>query len=337
MRIPSPLAPCVSAVIVLAGVLLLGGCYEPCTLCDPALGDASAKLRDLTRYLAIERSDAASSGNLIFGHGAAAGGRGQGTVALRISRTPTDAPLLGGVVLRTDGTAAPSSIPVRGSSATTIAVDGSLNIWSGFPSGPARVFGIDVVASAASLPVISGGDLSTTEGRQLTWGLGAKLSLLDGNPKLPAVSLSFWQRALPSVAFHSPELAGGPGETVRLNIDQLSVGVTSWRLAAAHRLGKVGVTAGVGNDRLSLDGTSISAELIRPGQTVRGNQELRQYETISRGNLFFGASYALSGISVIGEFSRHGGSTIGASSGNEVGGPIGRARSSLTIGARLDY
>jgi hypothetical protein len=118
-----------------------------------------------------------------------------------------------------------------------------------------------------------------------------------------------------------------------MTINNLDVGITSWRVSASKRIGAFGVDAGYGKDR-NASSFSYSAELSGSGAPASGRSS--GGIKLSRANGFIGVSYTVHGVSLSGEYGRIGGhGAYPLSVVNSFGGDMFRARSYYSIGVRV--
>jgi hypothetical protein len=147
------------------------------------------------------------------------------------------------------------------------AVDLALGVFKGIPLALSNVGGVDLLLSASYVPAV--GDRATDDfalevDESIAIGYGARIGILQESILVPGVGVSFMQRKFPKTTlFASTENAVGGAS---LEVRDLDLKSTAWRLTASKSLLLFGVAAGVGQDKYKMS-TSIRATQA-PAPTV---------------------------------------------------------------------
>jgi len=134
-----------------------------------------------------------------------------------------------------------------------------------------KVGGVDILLNAAYIPAYSGPGIKVeVPSGSLKIGYGARIGLLEESLIVPGIGFSYMKRDLPTVSI-AGDMAGG---TSSLNVSDLRVNTSSWRLTASKSLIMFGLAAGVGQDKLS-SSAGIQATVAGLSSTsFKGKQDL---------------------------------------------------------------
>jgi hypothetical protein len=251
------------------GILIAGG--------NPTLGTATASgLR--VPFGLLPRVSASVKGNVVF------------------VRLPD-------VLARQAGGGAAQVNRVLGVPAPALSGTASVEVYPGFNPPLPFVSGIgsvDVLAVGTWLPFRTFSVDGFRDGPQdVSYGLGARVGLLRESFLLPGVSVSLMRHRLGQVQFGSVcpdgEVAGiCPPTSDAGDVGEFAFDVTNWssRLIASKRLFGLGLTAGVGRDRVSSDVGYAFRYQSAPGVTqVRRVSDVALSE--SRTSAFVNGSFTL--------------------------------------------
>ena len=241
-----------AALLVLASTAQAQGgtVGTQCTAASSGTRDACQKAVDIFRYLAPQLGTTIAGGNSIMGSGGVLGGLPHWTVGVR-------ATLLSGSMpeFTTANAPNPTSAPVASAYTTSTtpfafpAVDGAVGVFGGIPLGLTKVGGIDLLANLAYVPTITTSDISIVPDQNIKVGYGARIGLLQESLLVPGISVSFIQRGLPVTTITTSTSAGAStGTKDTLQIANLDLKTTSYRLTVSKSLILFGVAAGVGRD-----------------------------------------------------------------------------------------
>ncbi len=271
-----------------------------------ATQDACQKAIDLFSYLAPQLATALAGGAPTLGQGGALGGIGHFSVGVRVNGVFGDLPQVQDVPLSVQG-AQRSTFPIEKQIIPLPTADLAIGLFGGFPLGVTSVGGLDLLISASYLPEFEADNIKVeVDGSSLKVGFGARLGLLQESLLVPGVSVSYLRRDLPKLNI----TARSTGDS--LQVRDLDIQTTSWRIVASKSFFMFGVAAGGGKDRYE-SGTIISARTAArsvppvPAQTA-GPIDIKQ--KMSRTNLFLDLSFNLPFFKVVGEIGQVSGGDI---------------------------
>jgi hypothetical protein len=324
------------AMVVGAGLLFLvvtsagaqsviGSCPAGSSALDPArqTQDACQMALDVFDLMAPQLGLALTGGNATLGQGGNLGGPGHFSIGLRgnvfsgdlpqVNDFPTSSPV--GRVQRTGTSALPAKRQIVG----LPTADAALGIFRGVPLGLTNVGGIDLLVSATYVPSIgdAGDDVQIKPERNLQFGFGARIGLLQESLLVPGVSFTYLRRDLPTTSIM------GSGSGVGIDITDAKVKTSAFRLVASKSLVMFGLAAGIGQDRYSESAlvSGTAGTFVSPQVTFD--------QKLTRTNYFLDASLNLPVFKLIGEVGQVSGGTVDTY--NEF--TTGRADKSRTYGS----
>ncbi|MEX2325318.1 MAG: hypothetical protein WD553_00895, partial [Gemmatimonadaceae bacterium] len=186
--------------------------------------------------------------------------------------------------------------------------DLALGLFGGLPLGITSIGGLDLLVSASYLPEFEADNIKVeVDGSSIKFGFGARLGLLQESLLVPGVSVSYLRRDLPKI--HMTARA----QSDSLQVRDLDIQTTSWRVMASKSFFMFGAAAGFGKDRYE-SSTVISARVasrLGPPPTpavTAGPIDIEQ--KLSRTTMFLDLSMNLPFFKLVGE--------IGQVSGGDV-------------------
>jgi hypothetical protein len=285
--------------------------------------DACQMALDVFDLMAPQLGLALTGGNATLGQGGNLGGPGHFSIGLRgnvfsgdlpqVNDFPTSSPV--GRVQRTGTSALPAKRQIVG----LPTADAALGIFRGVPLGLTNVGGIDLLVSATYVPSIgdAGDDVQIKPERNLQFGFGARIGLLQESLLVPGVSFTYLRRDLPTTSIM------GSGSGVGIDITDAKVKTSAFRLVASKSLVMFGLAAGIGQDRYSESAlvSGTAGTFVSPQVTFD--------QKLTRTNYFLDASLNLPVFKLIGEVGQVSGGTVDTY--NEF--TTGRADKSRTYGS----
>jgi hypothetical protein len=215
------------------------------TAVEQGTQDACQKAVDLFAYMAPQLGAALVGGSHTPGQGGTLGGLPHFAISLRANGVFGSVPdvsnmTVSGTGRQQDEFATENQvIPMPG-------VDAAVGLFKGIPLGLTNVAGVDLLLSATYVPNVDAADVSVeAPDGSLKIGYGARVGLLQESLVIPGVSFSIMQRGLPKLNLGAAT-AGGTGS---LDITELEVSTTSWRLNVSKNLVAMTLGVGVGQDR----------------------------------------------------------------------------------------
>lgn len=271
-----------------------------------ATQDACQKAIDLFEYMAPQLGTALAGGAPTLGQGGSLGGLGHFSIGVRVNGVMGKLPQIQDVPLAVQG-AQRSTFPTESQIIPLPTADLAVGLFGGLPLGITSVGGLDLLVSASYLPEFEADNIKVeVDGSSVKFGFGARLGLLEESLLVPGVSFSYLRRDLPKI--HMTARSGGDSLQVR----DLDIQTTSWRVMASKSFFMFGVAAGGGKDRYE-SGTSISARVaprtVPPTSAVSaGPIDIEQ--KVTRTNLFLDLSMNLPFFKIVGEIGQVSGGTV---------------------------
>jgi hypothetical protein len=193
------------------------------------------------------------------------------------------------------------------------AVDAAVGVFRGVQFGVTEVGGVDLLVNAAYLPeVTQSGVALRTPGGPFKLGYGARVGLLQESTVIPAVSVTYLKRDLPTLGITASYQGNGTGaDTLRVN--DLAVKTDAWRVVASKRLLLFGVAAGVGQDRYRSSGdvSAVVRQQVVPGvDQAYTTSPVRFEQSLTRTNYFANVSMNLLLLKVVGEIGQVSGGSV---------------------------
>jgi hypothetical protein len=234
--------------VVMAGGLLSqgGGLATPkcpaSTTTQVIAQDACQQAYDVYQFMAPQLGLALTGGNATAGQGGVLGGLGHFSIGLRANVFDGKLPQVDQFTESSTG-AQRASLPVNDQILGLPTADAAIGIFKGIPLVVTNVGGIDGLVSASYVPSVNQNNVKITPDQNIKLGWGARLGLLSESIVVPAVSLTWVERDLPTT-----DIEGTAGNNT-LSIRNLSVKTNAWRLVVSKSLIMFNVAAGVGQDR----------------------------------------------------------------------------------------
>ena len=210
--------------------------------CEVMRSDACQATVDLFGYLAPQVGALVAGGNATIGQGGALPGLGHVAVAIRMNALQGSLPDLAGFTGGSTGQ--PQKLATRSVTAIAPAVDAAVGIYGGYPVGVTRVGAVDVLLDGSFVPALSAGPtkLELPDG-SVKFGYGARVGLLQEGLRTPGLSFTWIRHDLPPMNIRARTA------NTTLNVDDIDVNTTSWRVVAGKSLTAFNLAAGVGRDR----------------------------------------------------------------------------------------
>jgi hypothetical protein len=297
-----------------------------------ATQDACQKAIDLFRYMAPQLGTALAGGAPTLGQGGPTGGLGHFSIGVRVNAVMGDLPQIQDVPLSVQG-AQRSTYPLERQIIPLPTADLALGLFGGLPLGLTSVGGVDLLVSASYLPEFEADNIKVeVDGSSIKFGFGARVGLLQESLLVPGVSVSYLRRDLPKI--HMTARA----QSDSLQVRDLDIQTTSWRVMASKSFFMFGAAAGFGKDRYESSTTisaRVAARTVPPTPAVTaGPIDIEQ--KLSRTTMFLDLSMNLPFFKLVGE--------IGQVSGGDVqtynqfdGSKADDSRTYGSIGIRLGF
>jgi hypothetical protein len=224
------------------------GVSTQCAAVSVLLRDACQKGTDIFSMLAPQVQGAIAGGGPVLGSARTVFGL---SIGLRVNAVDGRVPDVAGVTLARTG-AVNSAIPTKRAPVPAPALDLAIGLFPGIPLGLQRVLSLEGLVNVAYIPSRSIQDFSVkaTNG-SLKLGYGGRIGVLADRLFVPAVSVSYFRRPLPTATFSSSYASGIAGVATRdsLALQNLSLQNDAYRIAISKKLGFIELGGGIGQDR----------------------------------------------------------------------------------------
>lgn len=207
-----------------------------------AAQDACQQAYDVYQFMSPQLGLALAGGNATAGQGGVLGGLGHFSLGVRGNVFSGKLPRVDQFTQSTDG-AQQRELPVKNQVLGLPTADAAIGLFKGIPLAVTNVGGIDALVSASYVPTIDGDDFSITPENNWQFGWGARVGLLSESIVVPAVSVTWIERDLPTTQMQ------GSSSGATLRIDNFKVKTEAWRVVVSKNLIMFGIAAGVGQDR----------------------------------------------------------------------------------------
>lgn len=244
-----------------------GGGAPATSQCTGVAGDACQQAVDFFRYMAPQLGTAMTGGNTTLAQGGSMGGRRFGlvprfAVGVRANAVMGNVPNFNpGIGLPSSGTPASRELTTETSFVPLPAVDAAIGVFKGVPLALSNVGGVDLLLSAAYVPNYKSDEINITPDKNIEFGYGVRVGLLQESLVVPGVGVSYMVRKFPVTDLTSSNA------TASMTVDDLDLQSTAWRLTASKSLLLFGIAAGVGQDTYKAS-TLITAATTGPTATI---------------------------------------------------------------------
>jgi hypothetical protein len=304
-------------------------CTGTPTSASQATEDARQQAHDVFQYMAPQLGLAITGGSPTLGQASVLGGLGHFSVGVRGNALAGHLPQVDQFQTSCNG-AQSRTLPTAEQVLGLPGVDAAIGVFKGLPLGVTNVGGIDVLLSASYIRALDTDhiDVTVPEG-SLKIGYGARVGLLQESLLVPGVSVSVLRRELPIV-----NLVGTSGNN-SLAVNNLNVKTTAWRLVASKSLLLFGLTAGMGRDSYD-QSANVTATVQAPAPYGTQSATISPSQSLTRTNMFAGASLNLLLLKVSGEVGKVSGGTI-ATVNNFDGKAAADSRMYASLGLRFGF
>jgi hypothetical protein len=259
--------------------------------------DACQQAVDLFNYMRPQLGIAIAGGNATLGQGGALGGLPHFAIGLRANvlagSVPTPVqPAVTGAVQRPNYATkdTPLGLP---------AVDAAIGIFGGLPLGVTNVGGVDLLLSASYVPKVDASNVSVAPDTPLQIGYGLRVGLLQESLLMPGIGLSVIRRGLPKTTI-TGTVQGASTTPDTMQVKDLDLKTTAWRLTASKSLVLFTLALGVGQDKYSA-GTTINAIVHTTVPLARQPMTATIDESMTRTNYFADVAMNLLVLKLVGE------------------------------------
>lgn len=309
-----------------------GGAIDPqCgagTVNERITQDACQKAIDLLQFMAPQLGATLTGGNAVLGEHSAMRGLGHFSLGVRVNALESTLPRVDQRTPATTG-AQSDDYAVRKQWVAAPVVDAAIGIFRGIPLAGTYALGVDALVNVAYIPTVSDGDLSVdVPDGSLKFGVGGRLGILAETFLTPGVSLTYLQRDLPTLDVQG-RVSGD-----ELDVRNVHVSTSAWRLVAGKNFSVFGVAVGGGRDMYDTRADAqVTINHLVPSVTsnvISARQEL------TRQNIFASLALNLPALRVVGEVGRASGGTI-ATYNTFAGHRADDARNYASLGLRVNW
>lgn len=285
--------------VALSGNAAAQAAADPQCLSQPTLTrDACQQAVDLFKYMAPQLGIAIVGGNPTQGQGGSLGGFPHFTLGVRANLLMGSLPELQTPL---PALAQRSNYPTNDQVLGLPAVDLSIGLFKGLPLAISNVGGVDLLLSAVYVPTIEQDEITVTPESNLKLGYGVRVGILQESLLMPGLGVSYMKRDLPVSDIQG--LVSG----YTLNVDDLDVKTTAWRVTASKSLLLLNISAGAGQD--TYEATSV-VSAVTPANGTAGPINVGLPEKLTRTNYFGELSLNLMLLKIVG--------SVGMVQGGEV-------------------
>ena len=281
----------------------------PCATQQTSTQDACRLAVDLFQYMAPQIGTAIAGGNATLGQGGTLGGfsllpfpHPKIVIGVRMNALQGSLPNLDNVMPDLTGESS-EMIPINDQIIPAPAADVAIGVFKGLPLGLTNVGGVDILLSAMYLPEFDKGNVSMElPDGGLKIGYGARLGLLQESLLVPGISATWLRRNMPTA-----NLAGSTSGAIAgadLQVNDLDIRTTSWRVVASKSLMVFGIALGAGQDEYE-----SSADIIGNAAGTSSQAE-RVAQSLKRTNYFADLSLNLMVLKIVGEVGMVQGGTV---------------------------
>ncbi|MEP7380070.1 MAG: hypothetical protein ABI910_00205 [Gemmatimonadota bacterium] len=290
--------------------------------------DACQKAIDLLQFMAPQLGATLTGGNAVLGEHSSLRGLGHFSLGLKANVLASTLPRVDQRTPATTG-AVSNDYAVKKQWIAAPVLDAAIGIFRGIPFAGSYALGVDVLVNVAYIPSVDEGDLTLdVPDGSLKFGFGGRLGLLAETFVTPGISVTWLQRDLPTVDVQG-RVSGD-----ELNVRDVRVSTTAWRIVAGKNFSVFGLAVGGGQDRYDTRADAqVTINRVVPAVTssvVAARQEL------TRHNVFGNVALNLPALRVVAEVGRASGGTL-ATYNTFAGHRADDARNYASLGLRVTW
>jgi hypothetical protein len=242
------------------GTLVLGApttgrAQQPVTCATTAspvagfLNDACTQAADIFAFVMPQFGQALAGGGAVLGTANTLGGLGKFSFNVRVNAVQGRVPTVDDLRIRATGPVPAQAITTEEVPVPAPVVDVGVGLFNGIGIGRTRFLSLDGLVNVAYLPETDLEDFafSTPSGR-LALGFGGRLGLTRDAHLLPAISVSFIRRELPTADVRASFQGNGGGQD-SISLTGLKVRTDAIRLSISKKFGFLELGGGAGRNR----------------------------------------------------------------------------------------
>lgn len=211
------------------------------------LRDACQKGTDLFGFMMPQFGQALTGGGAVIGSANTLGGLGKLSFNLRATAVDGRVPNVDDISLSSTGVVA-SRISTQRAPVPAPVLDLGVGVLKGIPVGATRVLSLDALVNVAYLPDVDVEQLSVVvPGDRIKFGYGGRVGVTRDAHMVPAISVSYIRRELPTTDIFAT-FEGGTGGTDELSLTGFTVSAEAIRASVSKKLGFLEIGGGAGRD-----------------------------------------------------------------------------------------
>jgi len=196
------------------------------SLTERTTQDACQKAIDIFAFMTPQLGIGLVGGNATLGAGSALGGIGHFSIGVRGNATRGRVPQVANAETAITG-AESSDFGVEDQVVGLPAVDAAIGLFGGIPLGLTRALALDGLVSATYVPGFTNSNIAVSlPDGSLKLGYGARLGVVAESFAIPAVSLTYLKRDLPTTS-----IAAASGDD-DISVSGIGVKTSAWRAVA---------------------------------------------------------------------------------------------------------
>ncbi len=290
--------------------------------------DACQKAIDLLQFMAPQLGATLTGGNAVLGEHSAMRGLGHISLGVKVNALESTLPRVDQRTPATTGAQA-DDYAVRKQWIAAPVVDAAIGVFRGIPFAGTYALGVDALVNVAYIPTVNEGDLSVeVPDGSFKFGVGARVGLLAETFLTPGVSVTYLQRDLPTLNVQG-RVSGD-----ELDVRNVHVSTSAWRLVAGKNFSVFGVAVGGGQDTYDTR-ADVQATINHLVPSVTSNV-ISARQDLTRQNIFASLALNLPALRVVGEVGRASGGTI-ATYNTFAGHRADDARNYASLGLRVNW
>ncbi len=224
-------------------------CATSATPVSGYLNDACTQAADIFSFVMPQFGQALAGGGAVLGTANTLGGLGKFSFNVRVNAVQGRVPTVDALRIRATGPVPAQAIATEEVPVPAPVVDVGVGLFNGIGLGRTRFLSLDGLVNVAYLPETDLEDFafSTPSGR-LALGFGGRLGITRDAHLLPAISVSFIRRELPTADVRASFQGNGGGQD-SISLTGLKVRTDAIRLSISKKFGFIELGGGAGRNR----------------------------------------------------------------------------------------
>ena len=213
------------------------------------VNDACTQAADIFSFVMPQFGQALAGGGAVLGTANTLGGFGKFSFNVRVNAVRGRVPTVDDLRIRATGPSPAQAIATEEAPVPAPVVDVGVGLFNGVGIGRTRFLSLDGLVNVAYLPETDLEDFAfTTPSGRLALGFGGRLGITRDAHLLPAISVSFIRRELPTADVRASFQGNGGGQD-SLSLTGLKVRTDAIRLSISKKFGFLELGGGAGRNR----------------------------------------------------------------------------------------